>query len=685
MSDAAVDVALRMRLQDSATPALDRAAQRAMESERKVAAVSEQAAARQRTSYERTSYARELLGVRSEQRIQREIQATEAAYERLMKTGKLSADEQSRALEATRSKVQQLTNEMGRLTKAQEQAARGAKALQVGGAVAAGAAAGFYALSGPVNRAMSFDERLAHMANTAYSERDATGRRIGMRELEAAVNASVKTGGGTRESTAETLDALIASGAMPVADALKVLPTITKSATAANADPAQLAQIGIRAMQTFKIKPEDMPNVLNMALAAGQAGGFELKDMAKWLPQQMAAATMSGMSGRAGFAKLAALNQAAAITAGTKDEAGNNVVNLLAKINSQDTAHDAKKLGINLPAYLQAQRAKGLDSVDAFAGLVDRTVQGRDDYKALQRRLSAAKGDDEKHATLESMATIAQGAGIGKLIQDRQALMALLGMMNNREYLAEVLAKVRANDKAEGGAVDQNFEMIAGTNAYKVQQRQQSMAAAEKSAVDKIPGVGAANDAMTGVAQAFPKLTGGLTLATTGLTAVAGAAGLAALALGGNGGTGAINRAAGRAVPYVMSGGRLLLRGGVAGLGAAAGGAALDAVAGEGSATARYGSSVLNGAAAGATVGSIVPGLGTLAGAGVGAVGGALYEWLKTTPKPESEQPKMQAEVKISVGDDRVSVSRQRMRATGVDATFFTQAGTGNIFTGAPQ
>ena len=81
---------------------------------------------------------------------------------------------------------------------------------------------------------------------------------------------------------------------------------------------------------------------MNMAMSAGQAGGFELKDMAKWLPQQMAAASMSGMSGRAGFAKLAALNQAAMITAGNKEEAGNNVVNLLGKINSNDTAADAK-------------------------------------------------------------------------------------------------------------------------------------------------------------------------------------------------------------------------------------------------------------------------------------------------------------------------------------------------------
>ena len=40
-----------------------------------------------------------------------------------------------------------------------------------------------------------------------------------------------------------------------------------------------------------------------------------------------------------------------AVTAGTKDQAGNNLVNLLRKLNSQDTAQDFKKLGIDADIY----------------------------------------------------------------------------------------------------------------------------------------------------------------------------------------------------------------------------------------------------------------------------------------------------------------------------------------------
>lgn len=382
---------------------------------------------------------------------------------------------------------------------------------------------------------MSFDERLANMANTAYAERDTAGRRVGMKELEAAINKSVgKGGGGTREQAAEALDAMVASGAMSPDAAVKMLPTIMRHSSASGADPAALAAIGIRAMQTFKIAPEDMPNVLNMAIAGGQAGGFELKDMARWLPQQMAAATASGMSGRAGFAKLTALNQAAAITAGTKDEAGNNVLNLLAKINSADTANDAKKLGIDLPKYLQERRAKGVDAVDAFGELVDKTVAGRSDYKALQKRLADAKDDTAKKEVLESMATIAQGAGMGKLIQDRQAMMALLAAMNNKSYMANVLSTVHANDVATGGAGDKNYALMSGTSAFLLRQAEQNKAAGEKSVMDNLtPAIGATAEAFGDLAQKSPALVGATTLATGALVAFATTAGLTSLAMGG--------------------------------------------------------------------------------------------------------------------------------------------------------
>lgn len=706
----AVDVEVRLRLKDGATAemkAVERVAEQVADktataterAAKRAAEATERGNNRQRTSYEKTAQAREMLGVRSEKLIQKEIENTRRSYGTLAAAGFASAQEQERAYAAVQSRITRLTNEMGKLTTAQKKAAdeakrlaqaeadmqRGQRVVRAGVAGAAGVAAGAYTLKAPVSVAMTFDERLAHMANTAYAERDAAGRKIGSKQLEAAVNKAVgKGGGGTRDQAAEALDTMISSGAMSGGDAMTMLPQIMRFATASNADANQLAQIGIRSMQTFKIKPEDMPNVLNMAVAAGQEGGFELKDMAKWLPQQMAAATQSGLSGRAGFAKLAALNQAAAITAGTKDEAGNNVVNLLGKINSDDAADKAKKLGIDLPKYLQDRRAKGVDSVDAFAELVDKTVGGRADYKALQAKLNTAKTNDAKRETLESMAAIAQGAGIGQLVVDRQAMMALVGMMNNREYMQKVLGTVRANDVAADGAGDKNYETISDTSSFKLRQANEQKEIGQKAAMDSLtPAIGKAAEAFGDLASKYPLMTGVTTLATTALAALAGAAGIAALSMGGKvPGAGAIGRYAGMisgsgAGQAAMRAGKV---GGIAGIGALAGGYALDKGFGAESAITRYGSSALNGAAVGATLGSVVPGLGTGIGAAVGGGLGLAWEGLKDLLKPAEQKP-LDVNAKLQVGlAPGLVLQSQTMDSSGGKVYM----NTGNVMNGAP-
>ena len=479
------------------------------------------AARAQRTEYQRLAQAREALGVRPERTIQREIQRTQAAYRRLAESGTLSWREQARAANAMHRQVTQLNNEMGKLSKLQ-------KALAIG----AGVAAAGYVLKPKAEQAMAYDIRLAQMANTAFTSRDTAGRIAGKRELNAMVIEAIRSGGGTRESAADALDSIIASwqnvgpNAVPFKEVLAMLPTLTKAATASGADPTLLGQIGMRGMQTMGLKPSQVGRVMDMAITAGQEGGFELKDMAKWLPQQMAAAKMSGMSGIPGLAKLLAANQASAITAGSKDEAGNNLVNLLAKINSRDTAMDAKRLGINLPKYLAQQRANGVDSLDAFVGLVDQTVSKQTAWKQLQKKLAAAKDDAGKRETLESMAAIVQGSGIGRLVQDRQALMALVGIIGNRGYMSAVEKKVL---EGGGGATDKNFAVISDTASFQTQRVGNEKQNAEQTAMESLmPSIKSISGGMADMAQKYPGLTTATVAATTALTALAAAAGAAA-------------------------------------------------------------------------------------------------------------------------------------------------------------
>ncbi|ADE10481.1 phage tail tape measure protein [Sideroxydans lithotrophicus] len=523
------------------------------------------------SQYHKTRDAGAKLGIRSEHDIQREIQRTQAAYERLAKSGTMSMRDQARAADAARSKIRELNNEMGKYSLGQ----RAMRGLQTGASVAAGVMAGGYVMSKPINQTMDYGMRLAQMSNTAFSERNTLGRIMGKRELDAAVVASVRHGGGTRESAAGALDTLIASGAMSAKDSMGMLPSLMRASTASGADAGELAQIGIRGMQTMGIKPGEMGKILDMAITAGQQGGFELKDMAKWLPQQMAAAKLSGISGTSGMAKLLAANQASAITAGTKDEAGNNLVNLLAKINSRDTAVDAQRMGINLSGTLAAARGKGMDSLDAFVGVVDSVVAKNAEFQALQAKLKTTTGADRR-GVLESQADILQGSAIGQMVQDRQALMALVGIMGNRGYMSDVQKKTLAGE----GAAEKNYAVIAEEAGFKVQQAANEKDIASQNAFEKLtPLVGAVADGFTTMAQQYPMLTAATVAATTALTALAVASGAASLTsmLGGKGGglTGLLSKGRGLAAgagSLAMRGGAMALSGAgaaVAGAGAA--------------------------------------------------------------------------------------------------------------------
>jgi len=536
------EVALTLKARDEAS----RPVARAMQDLERQTQRAEKAVVGLSRESQRMANAREQLGVRSERAIQREIRLTEAAYKRLAGSGTLSAKEQSRAYDAMRDKVAGLRREMAGVSQLQRGMVAGARALTAG---IAGAAAGGYVAAQPVKRTMDYDRRLAMMSNTAFSERDLAGRRAGMRDLDEAIKRAVRMGGGSREGAADTLDNLLSSGAMSQKSAINLLPTLQKYSTATGADPSALGDIAIRAMQTFKIKESELPMVLDMAIKAGQEGGFELKDMSNWLPQQMAAAKQSGMSGMAGMAKLLAVNQAAVITAGTKDEAGNNVVNLLAKINSKDTAIDAAKLSattfqekkkgeksLDLTGELAAAREKGVDSLDAFVGIVDKVVAQDKRYQDIQAKLKTAKGDDRK-ALLESQGDILQGSAIGTLIQDRQALMALVGYMGNREYVKNIEAKLPGAQ----GTGQANFELIESTASYQTDRAKNEKTFAEQSAFDGLSKtVGDFAGKLADYAQQYPGLSASIVGATTAVSALAAAAGAAAIPMllmgGGKGG-----------------------------------------------------------------------------------------------------------------------------------------------------
>ena len=486
---------------------------------------------------------REMLGVRSERSIQTEINRTRAAYDQLKRSGIASGRELDRAAVATKRRIAELNAEMGKVSMGQRlgNIGRGIAGL------AAGATAAGMVLAQPMKKQMDYDRSLAMTSNTAFAERDVAGRIAGKAELNNAVKSAVEIGGGTKEDALGALDTMLASGAVKADTAMKLLPTLQKGATATGASTDDLAKIAISAMQQFDISEDQIGEVLDKAVAAGQAGTFELADMARWLPQQMAAGKSAGLKGMAGFEALLVANQQARVTAGTSDEAGNNLVNLLAKLTSKETSDRFRKLdikgkdgkdhGVDFIASMEAQKKKGKNSIEAFMNIMDQVIGQDGKYQALQKKLKSAKKEDQAQV-LNEMTNLVEGTAIGQIISDRQALMALLGIRNNVSLGKEVKESL---DKSEG-AVDTSHAVIKDTNSYKVEDAKNNVDFAQ------MEGMKGFNDALGDVsvkiaeyAKAYPDLTGKIVTAGTVVASLSAAAITAAGSLrllGGKGGLG---------------------------------------------------------------------------------------------------------------------------------------------------
>lgn len=397
----------------------------------------------------------------------------------------------------------------------------------VAGAVAGGAA--FSAVvAAPVRRAADYDTQLRYLSNTAYAGQSLDVRRAGVRTLDAAITGAVRFGGGTREGAVAALNDLAASGLYKdPADAMRLLPLLQRAETASGASAKELGGIASRAQKTFEIPANRMSQVFDMAMAAGQAGGFELRDMAKWLPEQMAAARQIGITGESGLARLLASNQASVVTAGSTDQAGNNLMNLLAKISSEEAAGNFKKLGIDLPGSLAAASAKGVNGLDAYVNLVERVVAKDPRYAAARKAADEAKNDPDRQAALSAQADILQGSVVGKTNQDRQAAMALIAEMRQRRDTSKLTRDLLSTST---GSIQDAAALMQEGAGYKFDQRNFEVQRAQTEAMN------AANGTLTKLAEAqtelyqkypgFSEAVEGAKVAVTGFSAALIASGL---------------------------------------------------------------------------------------------------------------------------------------------------------------
>lgn len=602
--------------------------------------------------------ARRVLGIRAEKDIQNEIKRTEVAYQTLAKSGALSAQQLARAQDASLRKIRELRKEMGEV----EKHTRSVASISPGSvAVVAGAAM----LAKPaVTRAASYDHSVADITNTLYSERGKEGRIAGKAEVKAAISAALKEGGGDRDQAAATLKELLSSGEFSKESSFSLLGTIQKASTATpGTDSKDLAGIAL-SLKRAGVSEDRLPAMLSKTIRSGQLGGFELDDMARTLPEAMAMAKKLGMTGEAGYERLLVSMQSSVLTAGTKSAAANNLVNLLGKIDSPDTANDFKKHGINLTDEL-AKGAGREDRITTFARLIDQVVQKDPKMKALAKesdRLSAIAGDKknpQREEALKQMQDIYRSSSIGKILQDRQALMGFLAEEEGKAGENSLASRVRKGIKSDNGQeLETSYEVMNDTVSVQTQRLENAKLEGQD---EMLTGAGTPlKDFFQGVvstAEQFPVLTASVSAATAALGLLAGAAGLNALLGGGKEGAGGL-------LSRLFGGGSTTLTGGtLSTLSLAA--APLVAMAGVS-------------AWAGDTSNDkgrvdLLQGVSGLLSGLLAAIG------IDKTREIEQRRAEMRAELEVTVRDDRVSVSKTRVEGTNMTAMSKVKINTGNI------
>ncbi len=222
------------------------------------------------------------------------------------------------------------------------------------------------------------------------------------------------------------LDLLLALGGekLGLAGAEAAIAPASRLATAYKVEIPDAAAAAYASINNLKVAAAETGRVFDVMAEAGNQGGFEVSDMARHFPSLTAQMQALGEKGVPAVADLSAALQVAMNTAGNADEAGNNIMNLLAKINAPGTIRAFEKnFGIDLPAAMKRLTDQGYSAMEAIA-MVTQQATGGD-----MKRLSFA-------------------------FEDRQAQMGILALIQNLEEYR----RIRAAAMDSEGTVDRAFD-----------------------------------------------------------------------------------------------------------------------------------------------------------------------------------------------------------------------------------
>lgn len=215
-------------------------------------------------------------------------------------------------------------------------------------------------------------------------------------KLEANIIAATRAAKQLPENLRAGVDVLSGFGMTPQ-QATQMIAPIGKVATAYRAQIDDLAAAAFANFSNLKVPIRENARALEVMASAGNAGAFEIKDMAQFFPSLTAQAQAFGQSGVAAVADLAAAAQIARKGTGDSAKAAGNLENLLAKINTEETIKKFEKFGVDLPAALKKAYSQGKTPLEAIAEISNKAVGGD------LSRLSFLFGDMQAQSALRPL------------------------------------------------------------------------------------------------------------------------------------------------------------------------------------------------------------------------------------------------------------------------------------------
>ncbi|WP_085725768.1 phage tail tape measure protein [Pseudomonas sp. R37(2017)] len=319
----------------------------------------------------------------------------------------------------------------------------------------------------------------------------------------------------------------LVGGGMELAQALKYAPVAAKFAVGQGASGTDTAKMILAMQNNAKLTdPKSMEQALASVALLGQQGSFEAADMAKWFPELLAQMASSGITGQEAVTQLGAMLQVQIKSAGSADEAANNLKNWVAKIGSGETVKGYADAGIDYQGSMNAAIAKGLSTFEASFELARRYVEKTDPKKAKQLEQGLTQISQETDpAKAQAMAdALAATLRTGDLFADMQVKTALMAYTQNKKLYADLKKDAADPNGQRKDILDKNLRERRESSAQRWAETGQAFNDALRAIGDALrpatdalaTGIGTAARGLTALSEETPKVVLGLAALTAG-------------------------------------------------------------------------------------------------------------------------------------------------------------------------